>query len=353
MDRFRPIVTKRIVVFSIAGLFGITTIGGAFGQTPIDELPPGIQWYTSDADMIRRGAGGPFAPGEVEPEENEPEAKAPEQFEPEEIEWALAVRDSDSQDGGTVERLFLYHYGEFWGAEVVRYNAAGLPIERHRLDQEGETQFVETLRYRPDGTLRETRRCDPDDACTTITFGLPGKGWSERIDDDDFVLLREFDPLGRPIYTRRESQETEEIWEEWLTYEDGVLQERIVLNADVKTTTTYDGGRAVGETTEENGRLLETVARRFDDEGRLLYQQTVARDTTTTETWSYDEDGGWEMERRRNGVLLLRSWRDAGDSGRTTRYRDGRAVMREIYEAGVAVRREIISDGSVVRVEEL
>lgn len=312
-------------------LFGASL--GIAGQTHIAELSSEVVWYLSDAEMIRREPIGAIQPSDAR--------------------WAVATKSTPGESADRVERVDLFSFGEFRGREIIRYNAQGIPLERDRFDMNEELEYTERYRYRTDSTLRAVERCDSEKDCILVLFGLPENSWPEQIEGPEFQLLREFDHLGRPIYTRRSSPGSTTIREEWIVYEEGRVRERTVREEGQTIVFEYRDGLVVAETAQEGTRRLFEIERQYDDERRLIREQRNERNKRATTTWEYDPDGGYMMERFENGVITLQMQRDTAGSGYTTRFQDGEPVVRETFQDGTAVRREIIVDDDVQRVEEL
>lgn len=326
-------------------------------------------WYRSDADMIRRDpitVGGAPADGTAPPQD---------------IGWALAVRREEVSRDRRVEVAQLYRDGTYQGYERTELTGRDQrPIQRERFDQDDDLLFREEFRYRQDGTLRETLRTDSDGETVLILYGMADDGWDEYVQAPGYTLLRRFDDRGRPAYTRREERaesfgeapapeggsdsETDAeggagadtpgpVREEWFSYRSGRLIERRVHAGDRRELYRYRDGEIVFEEIRAGGRVVRTVERTFDEDGRPAEVIVREAGTVQREVWSYEPEGASEMERFVDGDRVFRE-RSTADGERTvTRYRDGETVVREFYVDDALYRRHIFVDGEIVRVEEL
>lgn len=271
--------------------------------------------------------------------------------------WTVEVTRRSSDDSTEIVRLF--EWGEYRGLEEVATTVDGRPLRRRRETADGDLVFTEAMRYRSDGTLRETRRCRPTEdegetECITIRYGDGGSSWTELIETPDEVSVRRFDAAGRPTYEREEPidrDDTAPPREVWFEYDQSGLIERRVVEGDRRERYRYADGRVVSEAVHEGRRLVRSVEREFDEEGRIVLAEVLAEGRAYQEAWEYD-NGGHRMVRSVGGRQTVVEERDENDSGVTTRFRDGEAVVREIVERGEVIRREILLEGEVIRVEE-
>ncbi|MFA7566585.1 MAG: hypothetical protein WCY01_06125 [Alkalispirochaeta sp.] len=302
------------------------------------------EWYVSDPEMIRRDplpGRSPARPASGGMPEILPE-----------LEWAVAVTSVSRSAERREEMVRLYHYGSLVSADGTVYSSDGRPQQRRRYDSEDKLLFEETFRYRSDGSLRETRRCSPAGDCTMIRYGRPVEGWDEFIQAPDYRAVHRFDQSGRPEYLRRDNGDGT-VEEEWYRYDGPELQEHRVRRDGEERTYWYRDGRITVEEHRRDGRVVQTVTRRFDGTGRILEEVVRGGGTVQRDLWTYDETGRYVMVRTVDNVRKIEESRDPDGSGTTVRYQDGEMVMREHFRNGKATRREIIVDGRVVRTEEL
>jgi hypothetical protein len=301
---------------------------------PSDEAA----WFVSDSDLIRRD---PATPEELR-----------------QSRWTVAVDMSAAPGERTAETAWLFRAGEPVASERTIFSRDGLPLERRRTDNDGQPLFIETYRYRSDGSLREARRCDSDDRCVTILYGFPAESWDESVLAPEYRAVHLYDRQGRPEYILREEDgATEE--EEWLTYDGPDLSVRRVRRNGEERTLTYEDGRVVSEVERRNGRLLREVTRRFDN-GRIAEEIVQSGGSVRRDIWLYErdgaddgtEDGAYRKTREVDGVKTLEERRDGTGTGVTIRYEDGQEVVREYFRDGELQRREIIVNGRAVRTDE-
>ena len=332
-----------------------------------------VQWYRSDAEMILRD---PIAAERAPSGEDTP---------PSEVSWALAVHREEAPRSRVVEVARLYHNGIYHGYQRIELGGRGaLPLERERFDDDDELVYREIFRYRRDGTLRETLRVDAAGDTVLILYGMPEDSWDEYVQAPKYSLTHRFDERGRPEYTRREEQRvspesdaidrgapaerpqspghtdppaaepetTDTVREEWFFYRDDRLAERRGADGERRELYRYRDGEIVHEEVQVDRRIVRTVERSFDDEGRV--SEVIIREAGTVqrEIWRRETDGAFEKERIVDGVRVALE-RTTADGDRTvTRYRHGEPVVREFYAEDSVYRRQIFADGEIVRVEE-
>ena len=303
---------------------------------------------------------------------------------PTEVSWALAVHREEAPRDRFVEVARLYHNGTYRGYERTELSDRGaLPLERERFDDDDELVYREMFRYRQDGTLRETLRVDAAGDTVLILYGMPEDSWDEYVQAPKYSLTHRFDERGRPEYTRREEQRVpvgrdrprraaERPQSPVIPMRRRLSRKRptpcgksgfsivtIASRSDVslkendENSTATATAEIVHEEVQVDRRIVRTVERSFDDEGRVTEVIIREAGTVQREIWRRETDGAFEKERIVDGVRVALE-RTTADGDRTvTRYRHGEPVVREFYTDDSVYRRQIFADGEIVRVEEL
>ncbi len=330
LTRFRhaPFVVA-IVAMTMTG-FPVPAQQSAQPAQPTAGPPSDARWFVSDGEFIRRDPATPEALRESQ--------------------WTLAVDVASGAGGRRIETAWLYRDVEFIASEMTTFAPDGIPLRRRRSDENGQTVFIESYRYRPDGTLREVRRCDSSDRCVTIYYGFPQESWDESVAAPEYRSFHHYDHLGRPEYILRE-EESVRVEEEWLTYDETGLTARKIRRSGEESTFRFLDGRVVSEEHRRNGRLVREVFRRFDEDGGITAETVYSDGLERQDTWVREEDGAYRMIREVDGVRTVEESRDNVDTGVTIRYEEGQEVVREYYLAGELQRREIIVDGKVERTD--
>lgn len=259
--------------------------------------------------------------------------------------WAI-------EHDGSVRRLF--HDGVLQGSEETQLvrNSSGEAVPRVviRRDAEGDLQYRDEYRYRPDGTLRSLRRCFQDESCMTVRYAPPGVAGREVIQGADLDLRVQYNMVGVPEYLRREFP-GEPAEEEWFTFEDGRLVGRRTERGDAQTVRTYEDGNLVSLIERNAGVVVSRLEQQFFPDGSLQERTVQTRRRREVERWIPQDDGERVRELRVNGVLVERDTPEADGLVVRERIQGGEVVFRSFLRGEDVVRRETLLRGEVVRVE--
>ncbi|WP_018526882.1 hypothetical protein [Alkalispirochaeta alkalica] len=269
--------------------------------------------------------------------------------------WFLSNRDGEELEGIRAPSLddeggLRDAPGDGWILEVRPPHKEAGGVERRILYYQGERLRDYFLRYRPEGTLREVRRCESSGVCVSIRFAAPDAPGFESIRSALGTREIAWDGEGFPHHLRREvpGELPEDIW---YTYEEGRLVASRRVQGEQEILRRYRAGLLVREETRVGGRRTRLVTMERDARGTLVERITETRREVERERF-YPPLPGQVVRRLWRGDALIEE-EELLEEGlrRVTRFRGEEKLFRSWFSGDILVKREVFLDGQVVRTE--
>jgi len=265
----------------------------------------------------------------------------------------LAVRKVYAKTG---ELLLEEQYadGELAQRSISTY--AGSRLARLRvLSGDGSVTYTEEYLYTTRGALREVRRTGPSGELRVSTFvsGAPGLA-EERNAVGGEIYITRFDATGKTI-SRERRKDGERVSREDFLYRPGSdllksSMEMLPLERRTIARGYDDGGRLAFETISAGGKVVEETTYARDDQGRTLSKTRTS--AAGLEEWRYHwgPDGKETREEyRRRGAQEKVTVFGTGNERTEELYQDGEPFLKVYYDGDRRTKEEVFEGGKLVR----